>query len=188
MRTELEGVLRKAFTAFDKDGSGFIDAKELKQISKEAGRELDPAELAECMRDLDVNKDNRISYDEFSKWWLSGRQGLSPMMRRLLASKLTALKIFDQLTGPLVEVLKEATESDASDITTHSMTISLNKADSAENGTSIDAKVLFLSPELTKEHVRVRALHSFPYSADAIVSLSIKLSTEGMAKVMSQLD
>lgn len=59
------------------------------------GRELDTAEVDECMRDLDINKDNRISFEEFCKWWLSGRQGLSPWMRRLLASKLTALKVID---------------------------------------------------------------------------------------------
>lgn len=63
----------KAFAAFDTDGSGFIDASEIKQMSKEMGRELDPAELDECLKDLDINKDNKISYEEFSKWWLSGR-------------------------------------------------------------------------------------------------------------------
>jgi len=29
------------------------------------------------MKDLDIDKDNKISFDEFGKWWLSGRQGLS---------------------------------------------------------------------------------------------------------------
>jgi hypothetical protein len=104
-REELEGIIIKAFTAFDKDGSGFIDAKELKKISKEMGRELDPSEVDECMKDLDIDKDNRISYEEFSKWWLSGRQGLSPWMRRLLASKLGALKVIDQLSAPMLEIL-----------------------------------------------------------------------------------
>ena len=65
--------MRKAFAAFDKDNSGFIDANELQQISKELGRELEPAEVDECMKDLDMNKDNKISYEEFSKWWLSGK-------------------------------------------------------------------------------------------------------------------
>ncbi len=72
-RAELGKVIDKAFKAFDKDGSGFIDVQELRQISKELGRELDPAELDECLRDLDTDKDNRISHEEFGKWWLSGR-------------------------------------------------------------------------------------------------------------------
>jgi EF-hand domain pair len=72
-RAELESVMIKAFKAFDKDGSGYIDATELRSISKDMGRELDPSEVDECMKDLDIDKDNRISYQEFSKWWLSGR-------------------------------------------------------------------------------------------------------------------
>ena len=42
-------------------------------MSKELGKELDQGELEECMQDLDMNKDNKITYDEFKKWWLSGR-------------------------------------------------------------------------------------------------------------------
>lgn len=65
--------MNKIFHSFDKDNSGFIDINELKQVSKELGREMDQSELEECMKDLDINKDNKISYDEFRKWWLSGR-------------------------------------------------------------------------------------------------------------------
>jgi len=106
-RDEIETLMLKAFHAFDKDGSGFIDAGELRTISKEMGRELDAAELDECMKDLDTDKDNRISYLEFSKWWLSGRQGLSPWMRRLLSSKVTAMKLLDQLSAPMKEVMSD---------------------------------------------------------------------------------
>lgn len=65
--------MRKIFTAFDADASGYIDIGELSAVAKELGRELDAAELEECMKDLDQNKDNKISYDEFTQWWLSGR-------------------------------------------------------------------------------------------------------------------
>ena len=61
------------FKQFDKDESGYIDLQELKSISAELGRELDEAELEECIKDLDINKDGKISYEEFSTWWLSGR-------------------------------------------------------------------------------------------------------------------
>lgn len=89
--------MNKIFHSFDKDNSGFIDINELKQVSKELGREMDQSELEECMKDLDINKDNKISYDEFKKWWLSGRQGLSNWMRRLLAFKLKSGKLVGTL-------------------------------------------------------------------------------------------
>lgn len=78
----------KVFKNMDKDGSGYIDVNELKDISKELGRPLDAAELEECMKDLDYNKDNKISFEEFSEWWLSGRQGMSGFMRSILSFKL----------------------------------------------------------------------------------------------------
>lgn len=65
-RSQINEVMTKAFAAFDKDGSGFIDIGELRQISKDLGRQLDDSELDECMKDLDINGDNKISFEEFS--------------------------------------------------------------------------------------------------------------------------
>lgn len=176
-------MIQKVFKAFDKDGSGFIDAKELREISKELGRELDAAEVDECMKDIDINKDNKLSYEEFSKWWLSGRQGLSPLMRRLLAAKIKGLKLLDTLTGPLKEVLGEIADSGIEDITTNSLTININNVDSEKPGTSIDAKILFLSPELSKEHLRIRTLHSFPADADFVINLAVAIKHDAIAEV-----
>jgi len=81
-------VITKVFQSFDTDGSNYIDINELNNVAKELGRPLDSAELEECMKDLDQNKDGKISLEEFQRWWLSGRQGLSGWMRRLLAFKL----------------------------------------------------------------------------------------------------
>lgn len=85
--------MRKVFTSFDKDQSGFIDLNELKEVSKELGRELDPAELEECIKDLDTNKDGKVSLDEFRIWWLSGRQNFSQWMKRLLAVQLSTFRV-----------------------------------------------------------------------------------------------
>jgi Ca2+-binding EF-hand superfamily protein len=50
---QLDEIIRKAFQAFDKDNSGFIDINELQEVSKELGRQMDQAELEECLQDLD---------------------------------------------------------------------------------------------------------------------------------------
>jgi len=104
----LDEIMRKAFKAFDLDGSGYIDSNELAEVSKELGKALDSAELDECLKDLDQNKDGKISYEEFSQWWLSGRQGLSKAMRRLLAIKLKTLQFMDSISGTLKETIQEA--------------------------------------------------------------------------------
>ena len=132
-------------------------------MSKELGRELDAAEVDECLKDIDKDKDNRISFAEFAKWWLSGRQGLSPLMRNLLSFKLKSLKLIDTLSAPMKEVMSDLTQQDAYNISTSSFTLNLNEV--KEPGLAIDVKLLFLSPSLHKEHLHVRALHSFPADA-----------------------
>ena len=94
---ENEEVIRKVFSGFDKNNNGFINITELAEVAKELGRPLDAAEIEECLQDLDTNKDDQISYDEFRKWWLSGRQGLSNVMRKLLALKLKTVKFFGSI-------------------------------------------------------------------------------------------
>lgn len=86
-------------------------------------------------------------------------------MRRILSSKLKTQKFVDQLSAPIKEVLANASKEDAKDISTNSFTVSVNGADQGDAGTSLDVKVLFLSPELEREHVSIRALHSFQHDA-----------------------
>lgn len=100
--------MSKIFQSFDKDSSGFIDLNELNDVAKELGRPLDAAELNECMKDLDANKDGKISFEEFQQWWLSGRQGLSVLMRKLLAFKIKTLKFVDSISGTIREVIDDA--------------------------------------------------------------------------------
>jgi hypothetical protein len=118
--------MKKVFKAFDTDNSGFIDSNELIQVAKELGRNLSNDELEECLKDLDQNKDGKISYEEFSRWWLSGRQGLSGWMRKLLSFKLNALKFVDSISGTLKETVQEASNQ-AVDISTNSLSININK-------------------------------------------------------------
>lgn len=62
---ELNEIIRKVFDSFDADKSGFIDLSELKAVSKELGSEMSDAEADAAMKDLDVNKDGKISFEEF---------------------------------------------------------------------------------------------------------------------------
>lgn len=76
----------------------------MRSVSKELGREMDDAELEECIKDLDTNKDGTISYKEFLAWWLSGRQGLSGWMKRLLAFKLKGSEVIDKAYDTMKDV------------------------------------------------------------------------------------
>ncbi|KAH7277400.1 hypothetical protein KP509_39G049300 [Ceratopteris richardii] len=67
-----DDYLREAFSYFDMDGNGFIDVFELKQaLIDELGPD-DESVVSEIMREVDTNKDGRISYEEFTKMMQSG--------------------------------------------------------------------------------------------------------------------
>jgi len=63
---QLENV-RKTFKACDLDGSGFIEANELKVVMKVLGAEITDDDCAVIFKSLDVNGDQKIDFDEYLK-------------------------------------------------------------------------------------------------------------------------
>lgn len=57
--------LQAAFKMFDKDGSGFISADEIKEVLG-FGKSLDEAQIMDIIKQVDDNGDGQISFDEFS--------------------------------------------------------------------------------------------------------------------------
>jgi hypothetical protein len=102
-------------------------------------------------------------------------------MRNLLAFKITSLKLIDTLSAPMKEVMSDLTQHDAHDISTSSFTLNLNEV--KEPGFALDAKLLFLSPSLNKEHLRVRALHSFPGDSTVVANLSVEVKHDKVSKI-----
>ena len=51
---------------FDRDGSGFITAPELRIAMAKIGDKLTHKEVDEIVREADVDGDGQISYDEFA--------------------------------------------------------------------------------------------------------------------------
>ena len=57
--------MRRAFEAFDRDGSGTIDERELKMALKTLGHQPKPAMIRKIMADVDMDGSGTIDYDEF---------------------------------------------------------------------------------------------------------------------------
>jgi len=70
---EVEQLAREMFKMADTDNSGYIDAKEVQamfiKINNETKQKTDPAKLKKevesFMTQIDKNKDNKVSFDEF---------------------------------------------------------------------------------------------------------------------------
>lgn len=79
--------VKDVFRSFDKDGNGTIDRDEIAAAIGDLGVKLDDKALEQMFLELDGNKDNKVSFDEFARWWFSGRQKYTNNMRRLLGAR-----------------------------------------------------------------------------------------------------
>ena len=59
--------LDKAFAAFDKDGSGYIDAEELNQVLEMMGQQKPEAAIYRMITEASPSLDNVITLDQFKK-------------------------------------------------------------------------------------------------------------------------
>ena len=56
-------ALREAFRIFDKDKSGYIEAREIALTAQALGEALSEAELREFMAEADLDGDGRLNYN-----------------------------------------------------------------------------------------------------------------------------
>jgi calmodulin len=67
--TEEEEVIR-AFETFDKDKNGYLTIDELRHILTTLGDKFTDEEVDEIFREADVNRDGKLEYKEFVKFWI----------------------------------------------------------------------------------------------------------------------
>ncbi|XP_078313189.1 uncharacterized protein LOC144619408 isoform X1 [Crassostrea virginica] len=62
---ESQDTMMEAFKLFDKDGSGEIDAEELKEAMMRLGDQLTQEEAEDMIKSADIDKDGKINIIEF---------------------------------------------------------------------------------------------------------------------------
>ena len=62
--------VKRMFERYDKDRSGSLDIKELKDFLKDLGMPSDTHAVDEVMRDMDTDADQQVNLGEFTRWWL----------------------------------------------------------------------------------------------------------------------
>ncbi|CAM6093132.1 unnamed protein product [Calypogeia fissa] len=65
--TEHEVLLRNAFSVIDKDHDGFITAIEIHNAMTRLGQKISDEEVVNIIRQVDVDGDGMINYEEFLK-------------------------------------------------------------------------------------------------------------------------
>lgn len=57
--------LRAAFTVYDKDGSGEIDVKELREVLKQSGQHYNDEQIQAIIASADTDKSGALNFQEF---------------------------------------------------------------------------------------------------------------------------
>ncbi|KAH7529164.1 calcium-dependent protein kinase 10-like [Ziziphus jujuba] len=112
-KMENDEHFRRAFMFFDKDGSGYIEASELGEALADESGETDNDVLNDIMREVDTDKDGRISYEEFvsmmktgTDWRKASRQYSRERFKSLSLNLMKdgSLQLHDSLTGQAIAV------------------------------------------------------------------------------------
>ena len=67
MDDEQKEEIREAFNLFDTDGSGTIDARELKAAMRALGFQVKKAEIRKMIAEIDKDESGAIDLDEFTE-------------------------------------------------------------------------------------------------------------------------
>ena len=68
--TEKKTMAKNAFSKYDRDQSGWIDATELKIMVEDLGEPVSDLEVQRLVKKLDKNNDGTIGFEEFMEWFL----------------------------------------------------------------------------------------------------------------------
>lgn len=95
--TKKDGDVKKAFDKFDRDASGAIDLNELGDLSKDLGHPLNKRQLEQAFKDLDLNHDGVVDFEEFCRWYFSGMKPYNGGTRSMLQVAQKTSSIFEAL-------------------------------------------------------------------------------------------
>jgi hypothetical protein len=85
---QLTAMIESVFKNFDKDHSGFIDLKEIIMMSRELKNPIPEGEAELILKDLDTNKDGKVSLEEFTNWWKAGRRGVNARLSSMVIGNI----------------------------------------------------------------------------------------------------
>jgi len=94
--SKVVGDVRASFDELDRDKSGYLEKNELVELLKRMGCSASNKNVDEVMEKLDSDGDGKISFDEFSNWYVVSEQRVEAEMGR-------AFKALDEDNSGFIE-------------------------------------------------------------------------------------
>lgn len=84
--TQLKGGIKETFDKLDIDASGKLDVEEIKPLLASLGCKCDNASIKTALRRINRNGDDQISFENFSKWYISSEARIEAEIHRVFDS------------------------------------------------------------------------------------------------------
>lgn len=81
---ETKPLVRQVFEKYEKNRSGWISLSDLQDLCYDFGTFLSEDELTLAISEIDVDRDGRLSYEEFMVWWRTNDQFRYSLFLKLL--------------------------------------------------------------------------------------------------------
>jgi hypothetical protein len=194
------GELKKVFDEFDKDASGAIDKAELKAMMEKLGTNLDDEQVESALKDLDLNGDGVIDFDEMKRWYFSGMQGYSEASRSLRQMRSQIGSMTSGLADPaIVELVKANNDK----MVSQKLYVGFNNTAEEDAGTDVSVRMNLFGKEYEKYSAacdafandefagKRRTYFSFEMNGDQEALDTLKASMDGVLDelfVMAPMD
>lgn len=126
MSEEQIAEYKEAFSLFDKDGDGTIDATELGTVMRSLGQNPTESELTDMINEIDIDHSGTIDFDEFKAMMIAKDENRSPE-----DDLKEAFKVFDKDNNGFISAkeLKEVMTSLGENLTDEELGEMIKEAD-----------------------------------------------------------
>ena len=126
MSEEQIAEYKEAFSLFDKDGDGTIDASELGTVMRSLGQNPTESELTDMINEIDIDHSGTIDFEEFKTMMIAKDENRSPE-----DDLKEAFKVFDKDNNGFISAkeLKEVMTSLGENLTDEELSEMIKEAD-----------------------------------------------------------
>lgn len=103
----LIGKIKEIFEMYDEDKSGSLETMEVGMVLQSLGVQMSEEEVQQCAIDIDADGSGTITFEEFSTWFLTGKEGTPENAGNMIDNlKEKANMLGNQFIKELVKVPK----------------------------------------------------------------------------------
>ena len=138
--------IRTLFIKIDENKSGSLEPIEISRLASSLGAVVTKDEIDKCIAQIDTDGNGTINLEEFTQWWLSGRQGAPDKLQASLSNWAAETQRYGQMAiKQMNDAFKKVPSLEAEDMRLFTVNFGVGNFEEKESGININAKFGILS-------------------------------------------